>query len=113
MAEEQGIQLGFGQISEVTDEEARSLSDLKPRAPVSAEVAALRRQLANLPDNKLFKYEVPAGKSLRGAGRSLSFAARHHGKKYIPRGARENTIYFMLQPAEETAMDLEPEPNQC
>ena len=113
MAEEQGVQLTFGQISEVSEEEARSLSDLKPRAAVSPEVAALRRQLAGLPDNKLFKYEVPAGKSLRGAGRSLSFAARHHGKKYIPRGARENTIYFMLQPAEETAMELEPEPNQC
>ena len=77
MAEEQGVQLTFGQISEVSEEEARSLSDLKPRAAVSPEVAGLRRQLANLPDNKLFKYQVPEGKSLRGAGRSLSFAARH------------------------------------
>ena len=113
MAEEQGVQLTFGQISEVSEEEARSLSDLKPRAPVSAEVAALRRQIANLPDNTLFKYEVPEGKSLRGAGRSLSFAARHHGKKYIPRGARENTIYFMVQPAEETVMELGATPDQC
>ncbi len=107
MAEEQGIQLGFGQISEVSEEEARSLSDLRPRAPVSAEVAALRRQLANLPDNTLLKYEVPDGKSIRGAGRSISFAARHHGKKYIPRGVRENTIYFTLQPAEQAAMELD------
>jgi hypothetical protein len=113
MAARQATQSTVGRIVPVSDDELQSLRELKSRGAVSAEVAALRRQLANLPDNKLFKYEVPAGKSLRGAGRSLSFAARHHGKKYIPRGARENTIYFMLQPAEETAMDLEPEPNQC
>ena len=110
MAEEQGVQLTFGQISEVSEEEARSLSDLKPRAPVSAEVATLRRQLANLPDNQVFKFEVSEGTSMRGIGRSLSFAARHHGKMYIPRGVRENTIYFMLQPADETAMELRAEP---
>ena len=44
MAEEQGVQLTFGQISEVSEEEARSLSDLKPRAAVSPEVTALSRK---------------------------------------------------------------------
>ena len=107
MAEKQGVQLPFGQISEVSEEEARNLGELRSRGAISEEVVALRQQLANLPDNKLLKYQVAEGKSIRGAGRSLSFAARHHGKKYIPRGVRENTIYFTLQPAEQTAMDLD------
>ena len=110
MAERQAAQSTGGRVVPVSEDELASLGELKSRGKVSEEVAALREQLAGLPDNQVFKFEVPEGKTMRGIGRSLSFAARHHGKKYIPRGVRENTIYFMLQPADETAMELRPEP---
>ena len=110
MAERLAAQSMVGRIVPVSEDELASLGELKSRGKVSEEVAALREQLADLPDNQVFKFEVPAGKTMRGVGRSLSFAARHYGKKYIPRGVRGNTIYFMLQPAEETAMELRAEP---
>ena len=110
MAERQVAQSTVGRIVSVSDDELQSLGELRSRGNVSEEVTALREQLADLPDNQVFKYEVPAGKTMRGIGRSLSFAARHHGKKYVPRGVRGNTIYFMVQPADETAMELRAEP---
>ncbi len=110
MAERQAAQSTVGRIVPASDDELQSLGELRSRGKVSDEVAALREQLADLPDNQVFKYEVPGGKTMRGVGRSLSFAARHHGKKYIPRGVKGNAIYFMLQPADKTAMELRSEP---
>ena len=110
MAERQAAESTVGRIVPVSEDELASLGELKSRGKVSEEVAALREQLAGLPDNQVFKFEVPEGKTMRGIGRSLSFAARHHGRKYIPRGVRGNAIYFMVQPADETAMELRAEP---
>ena len=110
MAERQATQSTVGRIVPVSEDELASLGELKSRGNVSEEMAALREQLADLPDNQVFKFEIPEGKTMRGVGRSLSFAARHHGKKYVPRGVRGNNIYFMLQPASETAMELRAEP---
>lgn len=94
-----------GEFFELSEEEAQNIQGLK-RAPVSKSAQEWRDKLSGVPDNKLFGYTLREGETTRGVGRSLSFAAAYHKKKYVARGTEGNTLYFMLTPRDEEAAEV-------